>query len=98
MDDSLYYAYGSHLPVPVAISSGEAEYISEAVAWMRASHLRVLMNDLRFMSSENYNLDIANLGPVRIIIGNEAVIYIFLWFVNIKKFKQFFTFELPCIL
>ena len=31
--------YGSHLPVPVAMSSGEAEYISAAVACMRASHL-----------------------------------------------------------
>ena len=32
--------YGSHLPVPVAMSSGEAEYISAAVACMRASHIR----------------------------------------------------------
>ena len=28
--------YGSHLPVPVAMSSGEAEYISAAVACMMA--------------------------------------------------------------
>ena len=34
--------YGSHLPVPIAMSSGEAEYISAAVACMRASHLRKL--------------------------------------------------------
>ena len=31
--------YGSHLPVPVAMSSGEAEYIAAAIACMRASHL-----------------------------------------------------------
>ena len=32
--------YGSHLPVPVAMSSGEAEYISAAIAYMRANHLQ----------------------------------------------------------
>ena len=31
--------YGSHLPVPVAISSGEAKYISAAVACMKASQI-----------------------------------------------------------
>ena len=34
--------YGSHLPIPVAMSSGEAEYISAAVACMKASHIRML--------------------------------------------------------
>ena len=38
----------SHLPVPVAMSSGEAEYISVAVACMNASHLRMLVYGLRF--------------------------------------------------
>ena len=41
--------YGSHLPVPVAMSSGEAEYISAAVACMRASHLRTLDRILAFL-------------------------------------------------
>ena len=36
--------YGSHLPVPVAMSSGEAEYISAAVAckpllWLNATRI-----------------------------------------------------------
>ncbi len=35
--------YGSHLPVPVAMSSSEAECIYAAVAYMRASHLRTLI-------------------------------------------------------
>ena len=46
--------YGSYLPVPVAMSSGEAEHISAAVVCMRESHLRMLINDMRFMGSENY--------------------------------------------
>ena len=57
------------------MSSGEAEYISAAVACMRASHLRMLINNMRFMGSENYNQDVINLEPARIIIDNEAAKY-----------------------
>ena len=39
--------YGSHLPVPVVMSSVEAEYIAAAVVCMRASHIRMLIYDLR---------------------------------------------------
>ena len=66
--------YGSHLPVPVAMSSGEAEYISAAVACMRASHLRMLIYDLRDMGSDKYDQDNVNMEPARIIIDNEAAI------------------------
>ena len=47
--------YGSHLPVPVAMPSGEAEYIASVVAWMRSSHLRMLGYDIKYMDKENYN-------------------------------------------
>ena len=47
--------YGSHLPVPVAMSSGEAEYISASVACMRASHLRMLIYNLKFLGSNTYD-------------------------------------------
>ena len=43
---------------------------------MRASHLRMLINDLRFMGCESYNQDVVNLEPARIIIDNEAAICI----------------------
>ena len=43
--------YGSRLPVPVAISSGEAEYISAAVACMKASHIRMLEYDFKHLGS-----------------------------------------------
>ena len=48
-------------------------YVS-AVACMKASHLRMLMNDLKFMGSDDYNEDEVKLGPARIIIDNEAAI------------------------
>ena len=38
---------------------------------MRASYLRMLINDMRFMGSENYNQDAINLEPTRIIIDNK---------------------------
>ena len=47
--------YRSHPPVPVAKSSGEAEYISTAVACMRPSHLRKLIYYLKFLCSEDYD-------------------------------------------
>ena len=40
--------YRSQIPVPVAISSGEAKYISAAVACMHASRIRMLVYDLKF--------------------------------------------------
>ena len=43
--------YGSHLPIPGAMSSGEAEYIASAVAYMRASHLRMLGYDVEKMGT-----------------------------------------------
>gem|GEM_PF-2876143 len=66
--------YGSHLPVPVAMSSGEAEYISAAVACMKASHIRMLEYDLKFLGTEMYDINDPKYEPARIIIDNEAAI------------------------
>ena len=67
--------YGSHLSVPVAtMSSGEAEYISAAVACMRASHLRMSIYDLKYLCSEDYDGDNMEYDPAKIIIDNEAAI------------------------
>ena len=57
----------------VAISSGEAEYISAAFACMRESHLRMLINDMRFVGSQNYNQDVVNLELARIIIDEATI-------------------------
>ena len=66
--------YGSHLPVPVAMSIGEAEYISAAVACMRASHIRMLVYDLKFLGTNEYDSNEPNYEPATIMIDNEAAI------------------------
>ena len=64
--------YGSHLPVPEAMSSSEAECISAAVACMRASYLRMLVYNLKFLGSITYDADNLTYEPARIIIDNSS--------------------------
>ena len=66
--------HSSHLPIPVAMSSGEAEYIAAANACMRASHLRMLTYDLRYLGTPEYDGDNLKCQPARIIVDNEAAI------------------------
>ena len=57
------------------MSSGEAEYIPAATACMRASHLRMLIYDLKYLCTVEYDEDKLNQKPAKIIIDNEAAIY-----------------------
>ena len=66
--------YGSHLPAPVAMSSGKAEYISAAVACMKASHIKMLEYDFKHLGTQSYKLENPICEPSRIIIDNEAAI------------------------
>ena len=68
--------YGSHLPVPVpvAMSSGEAEYISATVACMKTSHIRMLKYDFKHLGTKSYDLNNPLCKPLRIIINNETAI------------------------
>ena len=66
--------YGSHVPVPVAMSSGEAEYIAAAVACMRASHLRMLGYDFDNLGKDDYDAENMKSLPSMIIVDNEAAI------------------------
>ena len=66
--------YGSHLPVPVGMSSGEIEYIFAAFSCVRAGHLRMLIYDLKYLYSEDYDGDNMEYDPAKIIIDNEAAI------------------------
>ena len=52
------------------MSSGEAEYISAAVVCMKASHLRMLLYDLRSIGSKSYGGDNLECEPSRIIVDN----------------------------
>ena len=64
--------HGSHLPVLVAMSSGESEYIVAAVACMKASNLRMLGYDFENMGKQDYKPMNMKYPPVNIIIDNEA--------------------------
>ena len=56
------------------MSSGEAEYISAAVACMKASHIKMLEYDFKHLGTQSYNLENSICQPSRIIINNEAAI------------------------
>ena len=49
-------------------------YIFAAVTCMRASHLRMLIYDLKFLGSEICDADNLTYEPARIIIDNKAAI------------------------
>ena len=64
----------SHLPTPVAMSSGEAEYISATATCMRASHLHIFTYDIKYLGTPKYDGDNLDYEPTKIIIdNNEAV-------------------------
>ena len=73
--------HSSHLPIPVTMSSGEAEYIAAVTTCMRASHLRMLTYYLRHLGTPEYDGDNLKCQPARIIIDNEAAI-------SVAKFKK----------
>ena len=67
--------YRSHLPVPVVMSSGEAEYISAAVDCRRANHIRMLVYNLKYLGTNEYDSNEPNYEPATIVIDNEAAIF-----------------------
>ena len=56
------------------MSSREAEHISAATACMRASHLRILIYDLKYLCTAEYDGDKLNKKTAKIIIDNEEAI------------------------
>ena len=54
--------------------SGEAEYISAATTCMRASHLQMLIYDLKHLCTAEYDGDKLNQKPAKIIIDNVTAI------------------------
>ena len=66
--------YINYLPIPVAISCGEAEYILAAAACMRACSLWMLIYDVKYLLTPKYDGDNMNYEPAKIIIDNKAAI------------------------
>ena len=66
--------HSSHLPIPVTMSSGEAEYVSAATVYTRASHVQMLIYDLKYLCTAEYDWCKLNQKPAKIIIDNETAI------------------------
>ena len=56
------------------MSSGGAEYISAAVVYTRASHLRMPIHNLQNLGSHLYDRDIFDSEPARIFHDNDPAI------------------------
>ena len=62
----------SYLPVQVTIPSGRTEYNSTISVYMRVSHLRTLIYDMKLFGSKHYNVHNMNYEPVRIITDYDV--------------------------
>ena len=66
-----------HLPVPIALSSGEAEYLATAVACTAAQHIRMMNYDLYHLSDKDYEPENTENYPAsNVILDSEAAIAI----------------------
>jgi len=68
--------HASYMPVPVAMSSGEAEYLGAAGAAIAAAHLRMLWYDFKCLgTSSTYSIELMEKEPPSLImVDNEAAI------------------------
>jgi hypothetical protein len=67
--------HGTHVPVPVAMSSGEAEYLGAGTAAMSAAHFRMLHYDFENLGKEEYSLQAMDeTRPSTIFLDNTATI------------------------
>ena len=65
--------HASQMPVPVAMSTGEAEYLGAGNACMAAAHIRMLLYDLQHLGTENHSYDDpSNMPPATIVLDSEA--------------------------
>ena len=67
--------HSTYVPVPVAMSSGEAEYLGAAGAAISAAHLRMLWYDFRCLGQRHYSVEaMEQEPPYLVMIDNEAAI------------------------
>lgn len=66
----------SHVPLPVAMSSAEAEYMSACAAAMNAAVTRMLLYEMRFLGTTNYKIheDIVSFPPSILCVDNAAAV------------------------
>ncbi|MGH7973905.1 MAG: hypothetical protein ACREBR_00165 [bacterium] len=64
---------GCFVPEPVAMSTGEEEYMAAATGAMAAQHLKMLDNDFKNLGTPEYNvLNDDKMPPAMILIDNTA--------------------------
>ena len=63
------------MPVPVALSSAEAEYMGACNAGAMLCHLRDLQYDFKYLGTEEYDVDgkVASI-PAIILVDNQATV------------------------
>ena len=65
--------HASQVPVPIAMSTGEAEYLAAGNACMSAAHTRMLIYDLQHLGSNEHSYaDVKNMPPATIVLDREA--------------------------
>ena len=61
--------HGSRVPVPVAMSTGEAEYLGAGNACMSAAHLRMLLYDLQKLGTKEHSYAEPNNMPTATVVA-----------------------------
>jgi hypothetical protein len=66
----------SSLPVPVAMSSAEAEYVSACSGSMAGSHARMLLYDYKHLGTERYSKEnqMLTIAPSVLMVDNQAAV------------------------
>jgi hypothetical protein len=69
-------AANSHVPIPVAMSSAEAEYMSACAAAMTSAVIRMLLYDMRYLGTNEYKLydHPIRFPPVILCVDNAATV------------------------
>ena len=67
--------HASHVPAPVAMSTGEAEYLGAGNACMSAAHLRMLIYDLQHLGTRRHTYENHDqIPPALVILDSEAAV------------------------
>jgi hypothetical protein len=66
----------SHMPIPVSMSSAEAEYVSSCSGSMAASHTRMLLYDYKHLGTDHYSKvnQILAIAPSVLMVDNQAAV------------------------
>ena len=66
----------SHMPIPVAMSSAEAEYMSACSGGMAAAHAQMLLYDYKHLGTDHYSKaeQMLSIAPCVLMVDNQAAV------------------------